>query len=186
MTLEESIALAEKFQKDLAQVESYDRQIKDNIAESKKPITINVRRRSMFRYFWPWILFSGTLLCLAQFLALIIMTKKPELLTLVTILAWAIPIGLLILGIVISKKKAKEDNGAYEIAKEMAEEKRVNLLEQSKELVSKKSQLEFQLAANPNFVLIPEDKRKSSSMARAKLFLQSGKATDFEDAMKKV
>ena len=58
MTLEESIALAEKFQKDLAQVESYDRQIKDNIAESKKPITINVRRRSMFRYFWPWILFS--------------------------------------------------------------------------------------------------------------------------------
>ncbi len=35
MTLEESIALAEKFQKDLAQVESYDRQIKDNIAESQ-------------------------------------------------------------------------------------------------------------------------------------------------------
>jgi hypothetical protein len=90
------------------------------------------------------------------------------------------------LGIVISKKKAKEDNQAYEIAKDMAEEKRVKLLEQSKEIVSKKSQLEFQLAANPNFALIPEDKRKSSSLARAKLFLQSGKATDFEDAMKKV
>ena len=42
MTLEESIALAEKFQKDLAQLESYERQIIDNEAESKKPIVVDV------------------------------------------------------------------------------------------------------------------------------------------------
>jgi hypothetical protein len=46
--------------------------------------------------------------------------------------------------------------------------------------------LQIKLAGNPDYQKIPQDKRKSSSMARAKLLLQSGKATDFDDVMTKI
>ena len=187
MTLEESIALAEKFQKDLAQLESYERQIIDNEAESKKPIVVDVKKRSMFRYFWPWLVFAVVLFGFLDVLVLFFLTSKYSNFSgLVFLIAVVLTIAVIIIGVFVSKKKQKADNEAYEIAYDIAQERRSSLFEKNKELKSNLSQLEFQLAANPNFALIPEDKRKSSSLARAKLFLQSGKATDFEDALKKV
>ena len=187
MTLEESIALAEKFQKDLAQLESYERQIIDNEAESKKPIVVDVKKRSMFKYFWPWLVFAVVLFGFLDVLVLFFLTSKYSNFSgLVFLIAVVLTIAVIIIGVFVSKKKQKADNEAYEIAYDIAQERRSSLFEKNKELKSNLSQLEFQLAANPNFALIPEDKRKSSSLARAKLFLQSGKATDFEDAMKKV
>ena len=187
MTLEESIALAEKFQKDLAQIESYDRQIKDNIEESKKPINIDIRRRSMFKYFWPWLVFAVVLFGFLDLFTLFFITSKyANYAGLVYILALVLTAAVIIIGVIVSKKKAKEDNGAYEIAYEMAEKKRSDLIDINKELKTKKRQLELQLAGNPDFKLVPYEKQKSSSLARAKLFLQSGKATDFEDAMRKI
>ena len=76
MSLEESIALVEKFQKDLAQLESDKRQMKDNDEERRKPIQVNVRRRSMFRYFWPWIIFAATELCLLMMLSLSVLATE--------------------------------------------------------------------------------------------------------------
>ena len=187
MTLEESIALAEKFQKDLAQLESYERQIIDNEAESKKPIVVDVKKRSMFRYFWPWLVFAVVIFGFLDLLVLFFLTSKYSSFSgLVFLIAVLITIAIIVIGVIVSKKKQKADNEAYEIAYDIAQERRSSLFEKNKELKSNLSQLEFQLAANPNFALIPEDKRKSSSLARAKLFLQSGKATDFEDAMRKV
>ena len=187
MTLEESIALAEKFQKDLAQLESYERQIIDNEAESKKPIVVDVKKRSMFRYFWPWLVFAVVLFGFLDVLVLFFLTSKYSNFSgLVFLIAVVLTIAVIIIGVFVSKRKQKADNEAYEIAYEIAQERRSSLFEKNKELKSNLSQLEFQLTANPDFALIPEDKRKSSSLARAKLFLQSGKATDFEDAMKKV
>ena len=187
MTLEESIALAEKFQKDLAQLESYERQIIDNEAESKKPIVVDVKKRSMFKYFWPWLVFAVVLFGFLDVLVLFFLTSKYSNFSgLVFLIAVVLTIAVIIIGVFVSKKKQKADNEAYEIAYDIAQERRSSLFEKNKELKSNLSQLEFQLAANPNFALIPEDKRKSSSLARAKLFLQSGKATDFEDSMRKV
>ena len=187
MTLEESIAIAEGLQKDLAQLESFKRQIRDNEEEIRKPIVINVRRRSMFRYFWPWILFAGTVLCLLLALSVFfLVSRMAKFGPLVTFASYAIAAALIIIGIVVSKKKAKEDNGAYEIAKEMAEQKKTDLSKQNKELDDKIDQLQSQLRSDPNYANLPYDKRKSSSMARAKLLLQSGKAKDFEDALNQI
>lgn len=187
MTLEESIALAEKFQKDLAQLESCERQIRDNEEEIRKPIVINVRRRSMFRYFWPWILFAGTVLCLLLVLSLFFaMSRMSKFAPLVTFGSYAIAAALIVIGIIVSKKKAKDDNGAYEIAQDMARQKKSDLAKKNRELESKINELEIQLGGNPNYKMLPYDKRKSSSMARAKLLLQSGKAKDFEDALNQI
>ena len=187
MSLEESIALVEKFQKDLAQLESDKRQMKDNDVERRKPIQVNVRRRSMFRYFWPWIIFAATELCLLLMLSLIVLASgKTTLGFVMNIGSYVFAALLIVLGIIISRKKAKEDNAAYEIAVEMASQRRSDLLHKNYELESEINSLEIQLAGNPEYQKIPADKRKSSSMARAKLLLQSGKAINFYDALNKL
>ena len=187
MTLEESISLAEKFQKDLAQLESCERQIRDNEEEIRKPIVINVRRRSMFRYFWPWILFAGTVLCLLLVLSLFfLMSRMAKFGPLVTFGSYAIAAAIIIIGIIVSRKKAKDDNGAYEIAKEIELKKRSDLMDKNRELESKISSLKIRLGGDPDYQMIPYDKRKSSSMARAKLLLQSGKAKDFEEVLDQI
>ena len=187
MTLEESIALAEKFQKELAQLESCERQIKDNNEEMRKPAVITVKRRSMFRYFWPWIIFAATVLCMLLALSLFFaMSRLAKFAPLVTIGSYAIAIAIIFIGIFVAKKKAKEDNGAYEVALDMAAKRRSDLVAKNEELESKINELKIQLGGNPDYKMIPYDKRKSSSMARAKLLLQSGKATDFEDVLRKI
>ena len=187
MTLEESIALAEKFQKDLAQLESCKRQINDNNEEMRKPAVITAKRRSMFRYFWPWIIFAATVLCLLLVLSLIVLASPyAKFAILVTVGAYVLAFALIIIGIIVSRKKAKDDNGAYEAALDMAQKKKSDLIEKNRELESKINSLKLQLGGNPNYEMIPYDKRKSSSMARAKLLLQSGKATDFEDVLSKI
>ena len=129
MTLEESIALADKFQKDLAQLESCERQIKDNNEAMSKPAKITVRRRSMFRYFWPWIIFAATVCCMILALSIIFLTSRyAKFSLLVTVLAYVIGIAILFIGVAVSRKKAKEDNDAYEVALDMASKKRADLL----------------------------------------------------------
>ena len=187
MSLEESIALVEKFQKELAQLESDKREIKNNEEERRKPIEVNVRRRSMFRYFWPWIIFAATELCLLLFISLIfLMSSHPNIGFIMNIGSYVFAAVLIVIGIIVSKKKAKEDNAAYEIAVEMASQRRSDLLRRNYDLESEINSLEIKLAGNPDYQKIPHDKRKSSSMARAKLLLQSGKATDFDDVMTKI
>ena len=187
MTLEESIALAEKLQKDFAQLESCKREIRNNEDEIRKPVVINVRRRSMFRYFWPWILFAGTQFCVILFFSLIfLVTQYAKLAPVVMGAAFGIAVLIIIIGIKVSKKKAKEDNDSYEIAKDSAEKRRTDLFEKNRELDSTINSIKIQLGGNPVYEKIPLDKRKSSAMARAKLLLQSGKATDFEDALDKI
>ena len=108
MTLEESIALADKFQKDLAQLESCERQIKDNNEAMSKPAKITVRRRSMFRYFWPWIIFAATVCCMILALSIIFLTSRyAKFSLLVTVLAYVIGIAILFIGVAVSRKKAK-------------------------------------------------------------------------------
>ena len=68
----------------------------------------------------------------------------------------------------------------------MASQRRSDLLRKNYELESEINSLEIQLAGNPEYQKIPVDKRKSSSMARAKLLLQSGKAINFYDALNKL
>ena len=187
MTLEDSIALAESFQKDLAKLESCERQIRSNEEEIRKPVNITVRRRSMFRYFWPWILFAGTIFCLVMFFSLVLMTSDfAKYVPLISIGAVVLAVVIIIIGIVTSKKKAKDDNGAYEIARDIAEKKKAELFDKNRELESTINEIEIRLGGNPEYTKIPSDKRKSSVLARAKLLMQSGKATDFDDAMGKV
>ena len=186
MTLEESIALAEKLQKDFAQLESCKREIRNNEAEIRKPVVINVRRRSMFRYFWPWPLFAATIFCASMFITLILLFENAVLAYILGIAAFVTAIAIIIIGIKVSKNKAKEDNDSYEIAKDSAEKRRSDLVEKKRELDSTINSIKIQLGGNPVYEKIPLDKRKSSAMARAKLLLQSGKATDFEDALDKI
>ena len=109
MSLEESIALVEKFQKELAQLESDKREIKNNEEERRKPIEVNVRRRSMFRYFWPWIIFAATELCLLLFISLIfLMSSHPNIGFIMNIGSYVFAAVLIVIGIIVSTKKAKE------------------------------------------------------------------------------
>ena len=101
MSLEESIALVEKFQKELAQLESDKREIKNNEEERRKPIEVNVRRRSMFRYFWPWIIFAATELCLLLFISLIfLMSSHPNIGFIMNIGSYVFAALLIVIGII--------------------------------------------------------------------------------------
>ena len=53
MTKEESIALAEKLQKDYANLDAMKDQIEKNESQIKSRSSTTVRGRSYFAFFWP-------------------------------------------------------------------------------------------------------------------------------------
>ena len=61
MTKEESIALAEKLQKDYANLDAMKDQIEKNESQIKSRSSTTVRGRSYFAFFWPWLIVAVAL-----------------------------------------------------------------------------------------------------------------------------
>ncbi len=61
MTKEESIALAEKLQKDYANLDALKDQIEKNESQIKSRSSYTVRGHSYFRFFWPWLIVAVAL-----------------------------------------------------------------------------------------------------------------------------
>ena len=68
MTKEESIAFAEKLQKNYANLDAAKEQIAKNESEIKSRSTHKVKGHSYFKYFWPWILAAVVIYFLIGFI----------------------------------------------------------------------------------------------------------------------
>ena len=113
----------------------------------------------------------------------IFMEEFPKFFGLVLVIVYLIPVAILVIGVLVAKKKVKEANKAIEYAQEDELKKKDELREKVKELEREYNSLSISVGSYSD--IVPEAYRKSSTMARVKLLLQSGKADNFADALEK-
>ena len=182
MTLEESIALAEKLQKGYAKLESIERDIASKRDEIRRPLT-QYRRHSFFKFFWPSFIIADIAFFIAILMSPIFMEEFPKFFGLVLVIVYLIPVAILVIGVLVAKKKVKEANKAIEYAQEDELKKKDELRDKVEELEHEYNSLSISVGSYSD--IVPEAYRKSSTMARVKLLLQSGKADNFADALEK-
>ena len=107
----------------------------------------------------------------------------PKFFGLVLLVVFLIPVAVLVIGVIVAKKKVKEANKSIEYAQEDELNKKDELREKVKELEHEYNSLSVSVGSYSD--IVPEAYRKSSTMARVKLLLQSGKADNFADALEK-
>ena len=159
MTLEESIAFAEKFKARYLSVEKLAREVADNEATIARPVRQTAGQYSFFRFFWKYLIFAAV-----SFFAMMFIS----------------PIAVLIIGGIRASKRRDEENEAIYRGNERA-------LTQRKELIEKTASLKKDLAARKRSLekdeyQIPTSLRKSSSMTQIITLLRSGKASNLTDA----
>lgn len=182
VTLEESIALAEKLQKGYAKMESIERDIASKEAEIRRPPT-KYRHHTFMKFFWPSFVIADIALIVIALIGPIFLNQYSEQFRLVLLICLLIPVTILVIGAIVAKKRAKEANLAVKYAQEDEMNKKKELRDKINELEHEYNSLSISVGSYSN--LVPVDFRKSSSMARVKLLLQSGKAVDFADALEK-
>ncbi|MBR4948122.1 MAG: hypothetical protein IKZ29_06165 [Clostridiales bacterium] len=182
MTLEESIALAEKLQKGYAKMESIERDIASKRDEIRRPLT-QYRRHSFFKFFWPSFIVADISFVVAILLCPVFIEEFPKLYGLVILIVLLIPVAILVIGATVAKKKAREANKSIEYAQEDELNKKDELRDKVKELEHEYNSLSISVGSYSD--IVPAAYRKSSAMARVKLLLQSGKADNFADALEK-
>ena len=182
MTLEESIALAEKLQKGYAKLESIERDIASKRDEIRRPLT-QYRRHSFFKFFWPSFIIADISFVVAILLSPVFIEEFPKFFGLVLVVVFLIPVAVFVIGVIVAKKKVKEANKSIEYAQEDELNKKDELRDKVKELEHEYNSLSVSVGSYSD--IVPEAYRKSSTMARVKLLLQSGKAADFAEALEK-
>ena len=185
MTKEESIALAIKLQKDFTAKSTLENQIESNKKAIDTPAEIKVKKRSFFRFFWPVIPLSVAAYYFGDIIidSLIFRLNDHQLLWAINI-KYLIIIAIIALGAVIAVVKKKNANKEYEYAVKDAEARKVQLRKDIHELEDKLKPLASELKQIS--MNIPSKHRNSAAMAKIKLMLQSGKAEDFDDALRKL
>ena len=142
MTKEESIALAEKLQKDYANLDALKDQISRNESQIRSRSTHAVKGHSYFRFFWPWPIVAIVLYYLIGFIHSVgfIYSRDSVQYTLIT-LRNLIPIIALVAGAIIAGVKKANDsnqvaNAQYSAAQEITKLKAAN--EENKKKIAKR------------------------------------------------
>ena len=179
MTVEESIVFIEKLKHKYQEVEKLQREISDKESAIARPVYQELRRYSFFRFFWKYIIFAIIafygILILASFAA-----GNDGAFTVMMILTFLVPIGLLIFGGINAAKRRNEENEAIINSNERAVLQRKELEEKTaslkRDLATRKKRLEA------DEYMIPTGLRKSSSLAQIITLLKSGKASSLNEA----
>ena len=161
MTKEESIALAEKLQKNYSNLDALKDQIERNESQMKSRSSTTVRGSSYFRFFWPWLIVAAVLYFLIGFIHNVGFRYSADSVqySLMTVRVLA-PIAALILGEVAKLKLANDDN-------------RTKIARIEKELEEYRD-------------LVPANARTRTAMFKVVSMLKTGKAEDFNDAISKL
>jgi len=179
MTVEESIVFIEKLKHKYQEVEKLQREISDKESAIARPVYQELRRYSFFRFFWKYIIFA-----IIAFYGILILSSvaagNDGAFTVMLILTFLVPIGLLIFGGINAAKRRNEENEAIINSNERAVLQRKELEEKTaslkRDLATRKKRLEA------DEYMIPTGLRKSSSLAQIITLLKSGKASSLNEA----
>lgn len=179
MTVEESIVFIEKLKHKYQEVEKLQREISDKESAIARPVYQELRRYSFFRFFWKYIIFA-----IIAFYGILILSSvaagNDGAFTVMMILTFLVPIGLLIFGGINAAKRRNEENESIINGNERAVLQRKELEEKTaslkRDLATRKKRLEA------DEYMIPTGLRKSSSLAQIITLLKSGKASSLNEA----
>jgi len=179
MTVEESIVFIEKLKHKYQEIEKLQREISDKESAIARPVYQELRRYSFFRFFWKYIIFA-----IIAFYGILILSSvaagNDGAFTVMIILTFLVPIGLLIFGGINAAKRRNEENEAIINGNERAVLQRKELEEKTaslkRDLATRKKRLEA------DEYMIPTGLRKSSSLAQIITLLKSGKASNLNEA----
>ncbi|MBR4914037.1 MAG: hypothetical protein IKZ42_02030 [Clostridiales bacterium] len=177
LSVEESIALADKLKTRYSQVEKLEREVEDNNKRINGPLNLEYRRYSFFRFYWKFFVFA----VIAFYLMLIIALIADGAGFLVA-MVYIVPIGILIAGIFLAIKRRNLENDAIERGNDTVVEQRRTLEKKNEELKKTLNTRKMELKQFND--IVPAQFRKSASMAQVKSLLITKKASSFNEAFR--
>ena len=137
----------------------------------------------MFRFFWPYLIGAAVAFLLFDMIMVGSSISSPTYDTMIVpgILMVVVPLGIIITGVVLAKKRAAREN-EYIAEREVRDiENRKELEKKTESLISKRNVLKQKLDKDEE--IVPVALRRSSSMTQLKLLIKSGKAQDYYEAV---
>ena len=185
MTKEESIALAEKLQKDYANLDALKDQIEKNESQIKSRSSYTVRGHSYFRFFWPWLIVAVALYILIGIIHNVGFRYSADSVqyTLMAARRFA-PIIAIIAGAIIAGVKKSNDSDQVGQARFSAEQEIAKLRAANDDNKNKIIRIEKELDEYRD--IVPAKARTRTAMFKVVSMLKTGKAEDFEDAISKL
>ena len=177
LSVEESIALADKLKTRYSQVEKLEREVEDNNKRINGPLNLEYRRYSFFRFYWKFLVFA-----VIAFYLLLIIALIADGAGFLVAMVYIVPIGILIAGIFLAIKRRNLENDAIERGNDTVVEQRRTLEKKNEEL--KKTLYTRKMELNQFNDIVPAQFRKSASMAQVKSLLITKKASSFNEAFR--
>lgn len=184
LSVEESIALADKLKTRYAQVEKLEREVADNERKIAGPLNITRGEYSFFRFYWKFLVFAAIAFFVLDFITIIVAASSSSDggAIAMLILMFLAPIGILIAGIFVAGNRRRIENEALAAGND-------RVVQQRRELEEKTAELKRTLNTRKRDLdqfndLVPPKFRKSSSMAQVKTLLAANKASNFMEAFR--
>jgi len=180
MSKEDSIKLADTLREKYASAEKLSYEISENEKIIKKPLVVEYRGYSTFRFFWKWLIIAPVSW---YFLTLIIAVFcNYKFIWIAFVVPIIIAAAMLIFGWIKAGERADKENQAIFMGNQKVKESRDRLIKENESLKVKLASKYHDLEKFND--LVPPDMRKSSSMSQIKSFLLTNRASSFESAVK--
>ena len=185
MTKEESIALAEKLQKNYANLDALKDQINRNESEIKSRSLNRITGHSYFKFFWPTLIIVVVLYILIGVIHNLGFRYASDSVqyTLMN-LRLLLPFAALVAGAIIAGVKKHNNMSEVEVAERSAQETITKLQKANEDNRNKILRIEEELDDYSS--LVPARARSKTAMFKVASMLKTGKAEDFEDAISKI
>lgn len=183
MTKEESLAFADKLIAEYKKLEKLDAEIEENNRQIARPIEAYPKQHAAFKYFWPFLIYAAVSFSVLYFLAQLFGRSLGLAVILLLLALASIPTFLIIGG--VRAVRIRNELNAAEVS--FLNNKKDHLIELKKEnsvLQTKRGKVVRELKEYEN--MLPPSLRSSAQISKAKIFIQSGKAEDFADAVEKM
>ena len=183
MTKEESIAFADKLIAEYKKLEKIDQEIEENDRQMNRPIESYPKQHAAFKYFWPFLIYAAVSCTVFYFLANLFSRSTGLALILLLLSLGSIPFFLIFGG--VRARRIRDELNAAEVS--FLNNKKDHLVELRKETSILKTKQRTMLQEIKEYEdMLPPALRSSSQISKAKIFIQSGKAEDFADAVEKM
>ena len=183
-TKEESISVAEKLKDEYASVEKLLKEINENETILSRPVVIDGRRYTGFRFFWPFLIYGYLVLMAVYIVGAIICVLNEDSgdMVLVMFIGLAAAGGLMIWGGSLAGRKRDRLN------KELSDEE-YEKRKRVKELVERTNELKIKYNNKVNefsgyHQYVPYQFRSKQHMERVVFLLETNKAENFSDAIR--
>ena len=183
LSLEESIKLAEKLSRDYSELERLRNDIAENEAILKRPIPLRARY-SAFRFYWPFFIYAliafWVIYIIGGIISINVASSGGIIFT--VILAFSAVAFFLVYGGARAVGMRESLNTAAAESERTSKRRRDELTQKTSSLRTSMNLLRKKLTVYDTRV--PSGFRKKASMERIKGMLQTGKAADFDEAIK--